>query len=72
MEKAQRIAAIIRDTAGKVPGATDVRIAQRIDYPALEVAMNRELAARMQITPKDVMTNLVAATNSTINFEPTF
>jgi len=72
LEKAQKIAAIIRDTADKVPGATDVRIAQRIDYPALEVEMNRELAARMQITPKDVMTNLVAATNSTINFEPTF
>lgn len=72
LEKAQRIATIIRDTAGKVPGATDVRIAQRIDYPALEVEMDRELAARMQITPKDVMTNLVAATNSTINFEPTF
>ncbi len=72
LEKAQKIAGIIRDTAGRVPGATDVRIAQRIDYPALEVEMNRELAARMQITPKDVMTNLVAATNSTINFEPTF
>ncbi|MDB4423378.1 efflux RND transporter permease subunit, partial [Rhodopirellula sp.] len=72
LEKAQRIATIIRDTADKVPGATDVRIAQRIDYPALEVEMDRELAARMQITPKDVMTNLVAATNSTINFEPTF
>lgn len=72
LEKAQQIAGIIRDTAAEVPGATDVRIAQRIDYPALEVQMDRELAARMQVTPKDVMTNLVAATNSSINFEPTF
>lgn len=72
LEKAQEISAIIRDTAADVPGATDVRIAQRIDYPALEVEMDRELAARMQVTPKDVMTNLVAATNSSINFEPTF
>ena len=72
LEKAQQIAGIIRDTASEVPGATDVRIAQRIDYPALEVEMDRELAARMQVTPKDVMTNLVAATNSSINFEPTF
>ncbi|MGI9470868.1 MAG: efflux RND transporter permease subunit [Rubripirellula sp.] len=72
LEKAQEIASIIRDTAADVPGATDVRIAQRIDYPALQVDMDRELAARMQVTPKDVMTNLVAATNSTINFEPTF
>ena len=72
LEKAQDIAGIIRETAANVPGATDVRIAQRIDYPALEVEMDRELAARMQVTPQDVMTNLVAATNSTINFEPTF
>ncbi len=72
LEKAQAIASIIRDTAAEVPGATDVRISQRIDYPAIEVEMDRELAARMQVTPKDVMTNLVAATNSTINFEPTF
>lgn len=72
LEKAQDIATIIRDTAAEVPGATDVRIAQRIDYPALQVTMDRELAARMQVTPKDVMTNLVAATNSSINFEPTF
>ncbi len=72
LEKAQKIAGIIRETAASVPGATDVRIAQRIDYPALEVEMDRELAARMQVTPKDVMTNLVAATNSSINFEPTF
>lgn len=72
LEKAQQIASIIRDTAADVDGATDVRIAQRIDYPAIEVNMDRELAARMQVTPKDVMTNLVAATNSSINFEPTF
>jgi multidrug efflux pump subunit AcrB len=72
LEKAQAIAGIIRDTAVDVPGATDVRIAQRIDYPALEVEMDRELAARMNVTPKDVMTNLVAATNSSINFDPTF
>jgi multidrug efflux pump subunit AcrB len=72
LEKAQSIASIIRETAANVPGATDVRVAQRIDYPALQVEMDRELAARMQITPKDVMTNLVAATNSSINFDPTF
>jgi multidrug efflux pump subunit AcrB len=72
LEKAQSIAGIIRETAAAVPGATDVRIAQRIDYPALQVEMDRELAARMQVTPKDVMTNLVAATNSSINFDPTF
>ena len=34
--------------------------------------MDRELSARQGITPEDVMKNLIAATNSSINFEPTF
>jgi multidrug efflux pump subunit AcrB len=72
LENAQKVAGIIKDLARQVPGTVDVRIAQRIDYPVLEVEMDRELAARQGITPDDVMKNLVAATNSTINFEPTF
>jgi multidrug efflux pump subunit AcrB len=63
---------MIEDVARSVPGTADVRTAQRTDYPALLVEMNRELAARQGITPDDVMKNLVAATNSTINFQPTF
>jgi multidrug efflux pump subunit AcrB len=69
---AQRLAGILREKIASVAGTVDVRIAQRIDYPVLEVEMDRELAARQGITPADVMKNLVAATNSTINFEPTF
>ena len=72
LETAQEVARMIEDVARSVPGTADVRTAQRTDYPALLVEMNRELAARQGITPDDVMKNLVAATNSTINFQPTF
>jgi multidrug efflux pump subunit AcrB len=72
LESAQQVAAIIQQVTEQVPGTVDVRIAQRIDYPVLEITMDRELAARQGITPDDVMKNLVAATNSSINFEPTF
>jgi len=72
LQNAQRVAAIIKQISEQVPGTVDVRVAQRIDYPVLEVEMNRELAALQGVTPDDVMKNLVAATNSTINFEPTF
>jgi multidrug efflux pump subunit AcrB len=72
LESAQQVAAIIQQVTEQVPGTVDVRIAQRIDYPVLEIKMDRELAARQGITPDDVMKNLVAATNSSINFEPTF
>jgi multidrug efflux pump subunit AcrB len=72
LEKAQSIAREIVAAAKSVAGTADVRIAQRIDYPILEVNMDRELAARQGITPEDVMKNLVSATNSSINFDPAF
>ncbi len=72
LETAQHIARIIKQAAKDVEGTADVRIAQRIDYPIIEVNMDRELAARQGLTPDDVMKNLVAATNSSINFQPSF
>jgi HAE1 family hydrophobic/amphiphilic exporter-1 len=36
------------------------------------VKMDRELAARLGITPEDVMQNLVSATNSSVGFDPAF
>ena len=72
LEVAQEIAEIIKKAANRVPGTADVRIAQRIDYPNLNVKMDRELAASQGVTPEDVMKNLVAATNSSVNFDPAF
>ncbi|HJU84111.1 MAG TPA: efflux RND transporter permease subunit, partial [Holophagaceae bacterium] len=37
-----------------IPGATDVRIKQALDYPALQVDVDRERAARLGLTQKDV------------------
>ena len=72
LHKAQEVAQQIVNMSESVLGTADARIAQRIDYPILRVEMDRELAARQGLTPDDVMKNLVAATNSTINFQPTF
>ncbi|MCH7631912.1 MAG: efflux RND transporter permease subunit [Planctomycetes bacterium] len=71
-DKAKRIADIIVEEAKRVEGARDVRIAQRYDYPALMVRMNRDAAARQGVTTEDVAKNLVAATNSSVGFEPAF
>ena len=72
LDTAQQIAREIRDIAASVPGAVDVRIAQRVDYPALEVNIDRVLAAHEGLNVDDVMKNVVSATNSSINFEPAF
>ena len=72
LERAQQVARFIVDVAEKTPGTADVRIAQRIDYPALNIVMDRELAARQGITAEDMAKNLVAATNSSVGFDPAF
>jgi len=72
LEVLREIAEEIRDEARDTLGTVDVRIAQRIDYPTVTVKMNRDLAARMNITPEEVMQNLVSATNSSVGFDPAF
>ena len=72
LHTAQDIARIVRSEAAQVPGAVDVRIAQRMDYPVLKVNMDRVLAAYQGVSVENVMKNLVSATNSSINFDPAF
>ena len=55
-----------------VDGTTDVRVAQRADYPMIEVEIDRIAAADRGVTPELVMKALVSATNSSINFDPAF
>ncbi len=66
------LAAHVARTLSQVPGAVDVRVAQRIDYPTFEVEIDRVKAAQMGISVEEVMHNLVTATNSSINFKPAF
>ena len=69
---AHRIAGHLMEAIESVPGATDVRVAQRIDYPMIRVEIDRVKAADVGVTPEQVMKSLVSATNSSINFDPAF
>ena len=55
-----------------MPGATDVRVQQRIDYPMIRVEIDRVKALDRGVSPEDVMKCLVSSTNSSINFKPAF
>ena len=48
LEKAQEIASHIKEITAGVPGTTDVRIAQRIDYPQISIEVDRVKAARIE------------------------
>lgn len=66
------IAGEIRRVASEVPGAADVRVAQRNDYPQLRVEVDRVKAAQLGLTQEDVIKNLVTSLNSSIGFNPAF
>ncbi len=72
LETSHRIGTIIAERARQVEGITDVRIAQRMDYPILDVEIDRVKAAIAGVDVEDVMKNLVTATNSSIGFDPAF
>lgn len=72
LDTSHRIAGLIAERMRAARGITDVRVAQRMDYPILDVEIDRVKAALAGVDVEDVMKNLVTATNSSIGFDPAF
>jgi len=68
----EEIAGQVQRIAAEVPGAIDVRVAQRMDYPQIDIDVDRTKAAQLGITQEDVIKNVVTAVNSSIGFNPAF
>jgi multidrug efflux pump subunit AcrB len=68
----EEIGGAVADAVAGVPGAEDVRVMQRNDYPTLDIRIDRTKAALAGLTVEDVMHNLVTGTNSSITFDPAF
>lgn len=65
---ARTIAERIRNKVVKIDGVVDARIIQRLDYPEYIIDVNRANAADLALSQEDVMKNVVAAFNSSIQF----
>ncbi|MBI2844664.1 MAG: efflux RND transporter permease subunit [Armatimonadetes bacterium] len=72
LDIAQGIAEGVRDYVAKIPGTADVRIQQQLDYPQIGINVDRTRAAYLGLTQEQVVKNVVTATNSSINFDPSF
>ncbi|MGI9516023.1 MAG: efflux RND transporter permease subunit, partial [Pirellulaceae bacterium] len=72
LETGQEVGHMIREIAESITGTADSRVAQRIDYPVVNVKIDRQKAQELNVNVDEVMKNLVSATNSSINFEPAF
>jgi len=55
-----------------LPGVADVYIPQDMDYPALEMNVNRERASELGLSPKEVIDNLITALTSNAMIAPSY
>jgi multidrug efflux pump subunit AcrB len=67
-ERSAGIAEAIRNRVSQVTGVVDARVIQRLNYPEFVVNVDRAKAADLGLTQEDVMKNVVAALNSSIQF----
>jgi multidrug efflux pump subunit AcrB len=65
---ARAIAEQIRTECVKIDGVVDARIIQRLDYPEYLINVDRAKAADLGLTQEDIMKNVIAAFNSSIQF----
>jgi HAE1 family hydrophobic/amphiphilic exporter-1 len=65
---AQELARQIR----ALPDVSDVYIPQDMDYPSLQVNVNRARASQLGLTPKEVIDNLITALTSDVMIAPSY
>ncbi len=67
-----RIAQQLGQKFKTLPGVSDVYIPQDMDYPALQVNVNRERASELGLSPKEVIDNLITALTSDAMIAPSY
>jgi multidrug efflux pump subunit AcrB len=65
-------AAKLMDELGKLPGLRDLQIVQSLDYPTIQVDVDRKKAGTVYVTPSDVARSLAEATSSSRFTVPNF
>ncbi|HXZ25898.1 MAG TPA: efflux RND transporter permease subunit [Nitrospiria bacterium] len=66
---AHDIAASIRSAVVGIEGVVDARIIQRLDYPQYLIKVDRAKSAQLGLTQAEVMKAIIAALNSSIQFD---
>jgi hydrophobic/amphiphilic exporter-1 (mainly G- bacteria), HAE1 family len=55
-----------------LPGVSDVYVPQDMDYPALQVNVNRERASQLGLDPREVIDNLITSLTSNAMIAPSY
>ena len=68
LTQARAIAEAIKREVAAIDGVVDARIIQRLDYPEYIIEVDRAKVADLGLNQAEVMKNVVAALNSSIQF----
>jgi multidrug efflux pump subunit AcrB len=72
LDVAMKYARMLRSRVRLIPGAVDVRIPQVIDHPSLALRIDRERAAQLGLTQRDVANNMLTSLSSSSLVAPSF
>jgi multidrug efflux pump subunit AcrB len=72
LQQADEIAKATASEIRRFNTVNDVLIPQDLDYPGLELNINRERASLLGITPKDIVDNVITALTSDGMIDPSF
>ncbi|MGZ6142327.1 MAG: efflux RND transporter permease subunit [Myxococcales bacterium] len=72
VEASYAVARTLAQKIRAIPGAADVRIPQVLSHPALAVDVDRQRAAQIGVTAKDVANNLLVSLSSSTLVAPSF
>jgi multidrug efflux pump subunit AcrB len=72
LNRAYVTARTLRDAMSEVPGAADVTIKQTLDYPTLFVNVDRQRAAQLGLSQRDVANSMLVSLSSSAVVSPTY
>jgi HAE1 family hydrophobic/amphiphilic exporter-1 len=72
MDGAHAVASQIASQVRQLPGVSDVLIPQDVDYPALQLNIDREKAAQLGLSQREVVDNVITALTSNGMIAPNY
>ncbi len=72
MQAAHHVASTIASQVRQLPGVSDVLIPQDVDYPALQLNVDREKAAQLGLSQREVVDNVITSLTSNAMIAPNY
>ena len=72
MQEAYATASSLADNIRKVKGVSDVLIPQDIDYPGIQLNVNREMAGKLGLSSSEIVDNVITSLTSNAMIAPSY